>query len=155
MMQPASTLNSLWQRLRAGWTLVLIGVLCLLTACGTGVPGLSQTIVRKAIALQLTLAQEELSQQLPLDTSSPPKFTVKHVQIKQVEPTQIAHVDTYRVTGSYDLNRKEAGRSITQPSQFEVYLQPQVENKTWRLARLQGGTRQQAPTWGTYLIPMD
>ncbi len=154
-MQSAPMLNLLWQRLHAGCVLVLIGVLCVLTACGTGVPGLSQTIVRNAIALQLTLAQEELSQPLHLDTSSPPSFAVKHVQIKQVEPTTIAHVDTYRVTGSYDLKRKELGRPVTQPSQFEVYLQPQIENKTWRLARLQGGTRQQAPTWGTYLIPMD
>ncbi|WP_448561576.1 hypothetical protein [Trichothermofontia sp.] len=155
MMQPPSTLNLLGQCLRAGCVLVLLGLLCLLTACGTGVPGLSQAVVRNAIALQLSLAQEELSQQLHLDAPAPQSFTVKHVQIKRVEPTTIANTGAYHVTGSYDLKLKGAGRSLTQPSQFEVYLQPQPENETWRLARLQGGTRQQAPTWGTYLIPMD
>ncbi len=143
------------QPLRTGIAILLIGVLSLLTACGTGVPGLSQQVVRQAIALQLTLAQTELNQQLGLGDPNPNDFAVKHVQITQVEPTAIANTDTYRVTGSYDLKIKQAGASLTQHSPFEVYLQPQIENKTWRLARLQGGTRQHPPTWGTYLIPMD
>ncbi len=143
------------QPLRTGIAILLIGVLSLLTACGTGVPGLSQRVVQQAIVLQLSLAQTELNQQLSLGDPNPNDFAVKHIQITQVEPTAIGNTDTYRVTGSYDLKIKQAGSSLTQHSPFEVYLQPQAENKTWRLARLQGGTRQHPPTWGTYLIPMD
>ncbi len=142
------------QYLRTGIAIILIGMISLLTACGTGVPGLSQGIVQQAIALQLTLAQEEITRGWHLANPTPPDFAVKHVRIEHVEPTSIADTTAYRVTGSYDLKVK-SGQSLTQPSRFEVYLQPQLENETWRLARLQGSTRQQPPTWGTYLIPMD
>jgi len=151
------------QQLRSGIAIVLIGLLSLLTACGTGVPGLSRSTVRQAIALQLTLAQAELTQPLHRGEPSPDRaasplenrVTVKHVQIQTVEPTTIAQTPTYRVTGTYDLTIQQAGVSLTQPSPFEVYLQPQSENESWRLARRQGGTRQHPPTWGTYLIPND
>ena len=132
--------------------LVLIGMLLmLLTACGASLPPLSSQLVERAIALQLNLTQQQLSQQLQL---SAPRFKITHLEITNTEPLVIESLPSYHVQGTYNLNLKLAQRRVTeQKNRFDLYIQPQIEGKTWRLAVPQPTTNQPQATWLTYLIP--
>jgi len=129
--------------LRLIWIAVLIG---LLTACGvSGVP-LSIQLVEKAIALQLNLTQQQLHLQ-------PEQFKIARLEITDVEPLEIQKLPAYHVWGTYNLTVKLLGHRVTQQQNpFSVYLQLQKEGKTWRLARPQSTSKDNNPTWLTYLI---
>jgi hypothetical protein len=118
---------------RQGSLRVILAVILtgLLTACGaSGLPNTS--LVRKAIALQVSQTQQEISQQLRLDS---PKVEVDRVQIKTRSPLTIQNLTAYRIEGDYDFTLKLGDRNVAQKDNpFEVYLQRQPEGKTWRLA---------------------
>ncbi|KAM3095902.1 hypothetical protein ACKFKF_23770 [Phormidesmis sp. 146-12] len=117
--------------LRVILAIVLTG---LLTACGaSGLPNTS--LVRKAIAMQVSQTQQEISQQLRLD---PPKVEVDRIQIKTRSPLTIQNLTAYRIEGTYDFTLKLRDRKVAQKDNpFEVYLQRQLEGKTWRVAQPQ------------------
>ena len=130
-------------------TIALVGVLA---ACSNiNGPTPNKQLVRKAIALQLDRTQQQLTQQLHL--SEPASLAIARVRITKKEPLVVQDLPTFRVRGTYNLNVKLPKRQITQrQNPFEVYLQRQQENKTWRLLRPQptdGGTE----VWYSYLIP--
>jgi hypothetical protein len=112
----------------------------LLTACGAG-NAPDRTLVEKAIALQLSQTQQELTQQLFRGTISPVAAQISHVKIKQQRHLAIADLDGYRVRGTYDLTLDLPKQKVSQrQNRFEIYLQQQSEGKTWKLARpLAGG----------------
>jgi hypothetical protein len=130
--------------------MIAIALMILLSACGVaGRP--NQGLVEKAIDLQLRQAQATLSQQLNHAPAADPNVRISHVRIKHQEPLTIEDLQAYRVQGTYDLTQKYADRQITQNNNpFELYLQRQVEGKTWRLARLE--LKQGEPSWITQLI---
>ncbi|MGV0024915.1 hypothetical protein [Phormidesmis priestleyi] len=117
--------------LRVILAIILAG---LLTACG--VRELPNTaLVRKAIAMQVSQTQQEISQQLRLEA---PKVEVDRVQIKTRSPLTIQNLTAYRIEGTYDFTLKLRDRKVAQKDNpFEVYLQRQSEGKTWRLAQPQ------------------
>jgi hypothetical protein len=115
----------------------IVMLLMLLTACNGSVSPLSSQLVERAIALQL----------------SPPKFDITHLEITQTEPLVIESLPSYHVQGTYELNLKLSQRRTQQDNRFDLYIQPQKEGKTWRLALPQFTPNHPEVTWLTYLIP--
>lgn len=132
-------------------TAILLG---LLTACGTVGLEPSSQLVQRAIALQLSQTQQQLSQQLqPYIRPQLPKFEINQLVITEQKPLVIQDLPAYRVRGTYDLTIEQSRRRVTQQQNpFEVYLQRQKEGKTWRLALPHEGGKNTEPTWLTYLI---
>ena len=120
----------------------------LLTACNASRVAPSNQIVRRAIALQVSQTQQELSQQLRLES---PKLKVDRVKVMSQEPLTIQNLSAYRVQGNYDYTLKLSKRTVTQKDNpFEVYLQRQSEGKTWRLAQQQ--REENDSSWVTQLV---
>ncbi|NEP11677.1 MAG: hypothetical protein F6J92_30280 [Symploca sp. SIO1A3] len=127
----------------------------MLSACGTNTPtlGLAPTkqLVQKAIALQVSQTQQQLTQRLQ---SLPSKFDITQVKLKQIEPFFIGDLATYRVLGTYSLTIDLQKQRVTQQNNlFDIYLQRQKEGKTWRLAVPQAIAQGKPSNWRTYLIP--
>lgn len=125
-----------------------------LTACGTSTPTLgwapSKQLVQKAIALQVSQTQQQLTQQLQ---STPPKFEITQVVLKQLEPLFIDDLPAYHVRGTYNLKIELPQQQVTQQKNlFDVYLERQKEGKTWRLALPQDIGKVASRRWRTYLI---
>ncbi|NJP10319.1 MAG: hypothetical protein HC866_13285 [Leptolyngbyaceae cyanobacterium RU_5_1] len=135
--------------LRVIWAIALA---LLLTACGPSAPEPTTQLVEQAIALQLNQAQQELSQQLRLD-SPPTDIRVSRIKITQQTPLTIQNLQSYHIKGTCDFTVKRPKHSVTQhQTPFEVYLQRQMEGKTWRLASLKTNEDHQS-VWVTQRIP--
>lgn len=125
-------------------------VLVLLTACGS--IGLLPTseLVQKAIALQLSQTQQQLSQQVNLDFQG---FEIKRLAITQEQPLTIENLPAFHVRGNYDLIIKLPKRQLKQLQQpFDLYLQIQQEGKTWRLLLPDKGSKDNQRIWRSYMI---
>jgi len=119
--------------IRVTLAIILVG---LLTACGTQP---DRSIVEKAIDLQVSQTQQELSRQLFRD-STQLATQISQVKVKNQQRLAIEDLTAYRVQGTYDLTLKLPSRRVTQrQNSFDIYLQRQSEGKTWRLARRQTG----------------
>lgn len=146
--------------LRKTLAITLAFVLATLTACGA-VVGPPHDLVERAIALQFSQTQEELMQVLAPNTAQFPPFTIKHVRVTDQKSLKIDDLRSYQLQGTYDISLDFPDRHVTKrDNPFEVYLQRQVEGKTWRLARrqlkqkdaqkdLQKNTQE---TWTTQLV---
>jgi hypothetical protein len=135
--------------------LVLAAMLLVtLTACRTNTPPLSlapsQLLVKKAIMLQVSQRQQQLTQTLH---ALPPQIEISQVKLKQLEPLFINDLATYHVWGTYTLTLKLPEQKLTQQySSFDVYLQRQKEGKTWRLVLPDPINKETPANWRTYLI---
>lgn len=155
------------KRRQGGLKLVLILLLILfLSACGGKTPpkGLApgREIIKHAIAQQLTLTENRLTTQL--DRPSLTDFQVQNLKINSLNPLYLADLATYQITGTYTLKLNLPRQEITQnKNEFEVYLQRQIEGKTWRLLiRDQDSppsqdeeTEEKATAWKSYLVTED
>lgn len=121
--------------LRIIWTVVLVGLMGLLTACGGQTLGPSNSLIKQAIALQVSQTQAELTRQLRLSPEQLPEFSVRRVAIAEQEPVFIDRLSAFHLRGTYDLFLKLPTHNVTQTANpFDLYLQRQIEGKTWRLA---------------------
>lgn len=135
--------------------IIAIVMVVLLSGCGIGA-GPNQTLVKQAIAIQVSQTQQALTQQLYSSSSQTPEFEVDRVHITKRQPLKIQDLVSYRVQGTYDLTLKFPNHRVTQrENPFEVYLQRQVEGKTWRVAQLQAGDGERGDRWVTQLILTD
>lgn len=147
-----------WQRFC--FILLLIG---LITACGANQPpkGLApgREMIKHAIARKLTLTENRLTEQL--HNPSATDFKIQNVNIQKLNPIYIADLPTYQINGTYKLKLKLPKNKITQNNnQFEVYLQRQVEGKSWRLLIPESPPNQSSETeeqekaraWRSYLV---
>lgn len=121
-------------------------LLILLTACGNMGTEPSSKLVQIAIALQIEQTQQQLSQQLGVEFKG---FDIDHVKINKREPLEIQQLPAYHLSGTYDLTLKLPRQINQKHNPFDVYLQRQIEGKTWRLAIPQAG---KDTNWITYLI---
>lgn len=139
--------------MRRFYLVLLVAILCLLvSSCGVQLLIPDLLLVKQAIALQITLNQKQVSQEL-LVSENLPKLELGRVTISQIEPMVIQNLESYRIRGSYDLTIKLPRRHLTQKQNpFEVYLQRQQRGETWRLARPQIGNQNKEIIWLTYLI---
>ena len=152
-----------WSRWKSTFWVGLLVVGLALGGCGAigfGAPPVA--IVRRAVALQLLQTQTELLQQLgdsalaigrttpPAalpdravitldDLAAEPGLRVDRLRIQQQRPIDIDGRPGWQLNGDYDVRRGDRPRTpATQrqgPQTFEVYLQRELEGKTWRLAR--------------------
>ena len=144
--------------IRLIFSVILIAIFTLtLTACGTSKPSLglapSKQLVRKAIALQVSQTQQQLTKQLQ---SSASNFEITGVAMKQLEPLFLGDLPTYHILGTYNLKIQLPEQQTTQEkNSFDIYLQRQKQGKTWRLAIPEDNNKSSKATWRTYLIPFD
>jgi len=127
-------------------------LLVFLTACSsTPIMQPDRQLVQKALAVQLSQVQQQVSQKLHL--SSPLKLEIDRLEVKQQQQLKIGNLSAYRVAGTYDRTLQISQRRVTQAnSPFEVYLQLQQEGKTWRLTIPQNNDNGKIQTWRTYAI---
>ncbi|GFE69625.1 hypothetical protein [Chroococcus sp. FPU101] len=137
------------------YTLIFVGLLILLlNACSSPTPpkefAPDGETVKKAIMLQLKQTEASLSEYL--DASSP-KLDISKINVKKLEPIFIAKLATYHLQGTYNLNLKLPRQKVTQQSNpFDVYIQRQIEGKTWRLLKRDLHNDDAQPQWTSYLI---
>jgi hypothetical protein len=164
---------------QSGLKIILILLLSVLTACGGNTPpkGLApeRDIIKHAIARKITLTENRLTEQLdqPLKPMSSAQngsrpqdsnltdFKVQNLKIKTLNPLYIADLPTYQITGTYTLKLNLPRQEITQEqNEFEIYLQRQVEGKTWRLliketsppVATEEEQEEKATAWASYLV---
>ena len=132
----------------------LITFFCLLLiACSAGRPPIEFSpdgeIVQKAIALQLANAESQISQQLK---TIKPTLTISQVRVDKIEPIFIESLPSYHLQGTYNLQLNLSRQDVLQKGNFfDLYLQRQVEGKTWRLLRRLIKADGEAQ-WRSYLI---
>jgi len=126
--------------------MVLIGLLVSCSATGSSP---NQALVKKAIALQLRLTQEELNSPLHLERS--PQLDVKGIEITNSDRLREEKLPTFYIQGTYNLDIQLSEQTIKQRhNPFEVYVQQQIEGETWRLLRSQ--TTDKGTEWFSYQI---
>ncbi|OWY66507.1 hypothetical protein B7486_36180 [cyanobacterium TDX16] len=133
--------------------LVSIGILLIfLTACSsTPIVVPNERLVQKALAVQLSQLQQQISQKLHLST--PLQLEIDRLRIQEQQQLKIGNLPAYRIIGTYDRTLQISQRRLTQENNpFEVYLQLQKEGKTWRLAIPQTTNEDKIQSWRTYLI---
>ena len=138
--------NSRWYQ-----RIFLVMCILLLTACSR-TPyslqfGLDEAVVKQAIALQLNQREQVISQSL----STPvPQLEINQIKINSIEPIFIANLPSYHLQGTYNLILNLPRQQVTQKrNTFEIYLQRQLEGKTWRLLKRDN---QEDEQWFTYSI---
>lgn len=120
------------------WLLSIV-MLLWLTACSGPTPSLGfapeGTIITRAITVALEQTQASLAQQL---TTSLPDTEISNIKVTAIEPLYIGKLPTYHLKGTYVLKLNLAdNKTEKQTNEFDIYLQRQIEGKTWRLLRKQ------------------
>jgi hypothetical protein len=131
--------------------ILAIALALIITACSAVGKEPTVELIGQAIAVNLSQTQQELSQQLGLN-STPDAIQVKHIKVSQQTPLKIHNLPSYRIKGTCDFTIKQPKHSVSQQNiPFEVYLQHQPEAKTWRVADLKSDA-EGSLTWLTQPI---
>lgn len=134
--------------------ILAVMAILLLTACGAPSPPTELAppgeIVEKAILLQLKQTEQNLSQKL---NASTPELELGRIDVKQIEPVYIAKLPAYHLQGSYNLKLKLARQQVNQKkNEFDIYLQRQIEGKTWRWLKKEPPQADGKSVWTSYSI---
>jgi hypothetical protein len=126
----------------------------LLASCSTPKPPLEFApegeIIQKAIAMQITQTQQGIGQQLK---ASSPDAEVSQIVVKKIEPVVVGTLPTYHLKGTYNLTLALPRQKVTQKNnRFDLYLQRQIEGKTWRLLKRKFDVNTQENSWASYII---
>lgn len=135
------------------WLLALL-LIFLLNACSTVTPPLEFApdgeIIQKAIALGLEQTEQHLSQRL---NASRPTFEIGQINVQKIEPVVVGNLPTYHLQGNYNLTLTLPRQTVTQQkNRFDLYLQRQIEGKTWRLLKREPQKNSTETRWSSYLI---
>ncbi|MDJ1185239.1 hypothetical protein [Roseofilum casamattae] len=118
--------------------LIAIALVMLLVACSLSNSNPDRALVKKAIALQLHLAREQLNSSQPMEETF--KGEIKKLEIDRSDRLLDRRLPTFHVQGTYQLSAQlSVGTRKQKNSPFEIYLQQQIERKTWRLLRSEAG----------------
>lgn len=126
-------------------TLVILVLAVFLSACSVfGGPSLS--VLRRAIAHQVELSQQQISVQFYSTPRSIP-FSIRRIRVSETEKIKIKTQTAYHVTGQYDIDfRSGLNRSTQSDNAFEVYVIQSTENdEEWLLALPNSASP--SPTW--------
>ena len=128
-------------------------LLILLNACTSYKPPTefapNGEIILQALTMQVKQTQNKLSTELELPA---PDLGISKVKVTQIDPIYIDKLAAYHLTGTYTLKLKQSTKSIVQKdSVFELFLQRQIEGKTWRLL-LKSLTSNDPEQWSSYLV---
>jgi hypothetical protein len=128
-------------------------LILLLTGCSAANPPTEFApdgeVVENAILLQLSQTEQRLSQQL---NASYPQLEISQIQVKKLDPVFIADLAAYHLQGTYNLKLILPRQEVMQKNNpFDIYLQRQIEGKTWRLLKREviSGKKTQ---WKSYLV---
>jgi hypothetical protein len=148
-----SIVKGMYRRVKFRSLLAFI-LIILLNACSTATPPLEFApdgeIIQKAIALGLEQTEKHLSQKL---NTSRPEFEIGQINVKKIEPVVVGNLPTYHLQGTYDLKLTLPRQKVTQPkNRFDLFLQRQVEGKTWRLLKRETRQNSTEIQWSSYLI---
>lgn len=129
-------------------------LILLLTACSTVTPprefSPSGDIVKKAIALQLKITEQAISEQL---STQNPNFSINQVTVEVLEPVYIGQLPTYHLQGKYNLTLNLPSQERNQQNnEFEIYIQRQLKGQTWRLLKQEMIEAEKKVQWRSYLI---
>lgn len=133
------------------FSLLVVLVLALtISACGSPTPPKTFApdgkVIERAIAVSIEQAQQNLSNQL---TTSIPESEITKISVSQLEPLYLGKLPTYHLQGTYRLTLKLSDTKVEkQDNQFDIYLQRQIEGKTWRLLKQEPETEQ----WLSYSL---
>ncbi|MCU0536194.1 MAG: hypothetical protein MUD14_20090 [Hydrococcus sp. Prado102] len=145
---PRSIIHNRWIN-----AIVTIAFILLLSACSSIKPPIEFApdgeIVQKAIALQLSQTQQRIGQQL---NASRPEFKITQISVKKIEPIAVGNLAAYHLTGTYNLTLILPRQQVKQKNNhFDLYLQRQIEGKTWRLLKRNANSSQHNQ-WSSYII---
>lgn len=136
------------------WKILAVIAILFLTACGAPTPPTELAppgdIVQKAIILQLKQTEQNLSQKL---NASTPELEISRIDVKKLEPVYIAKLPAYHLEGSYNLKLKLLRQQVNQTkNEFDIYLQRQIEGKTWRWLKKEPPQDNGKSRWTSYSI---
>lgn len=129
-------------------------LILLLSACSSTTPPTelapNGTLVTKALTLYVNQTQSDLGDNLG---TSPPEFSLSRINVNNLEPIYIGKLPAYHLRGTYNLTLNYSTQKVTQKDNpFDIYLQRQIEGKTWRLLKRAQDTAEDSPKWFSYLI---
>jgi hypothetical protein len=112
-------------------------LILLLTACNAPTPPTEFApdgeIIKKALILSISQAQERLGNSLGV---AQPSLEIGQINVTLLEPVYIANLSAYHLQGNYNLTLKLPHQRIQQSKNpFDIYLQRQIEGKSWRLLK--------------------
>ncbi len=99
--------------------------------------------------MQINPSQIYLSQNL---SQSQPRLDITKVKIRHSEITVVENLPTYHLRGSYQVNLHLSRHKFQQNQPFDLYIQQQTQNKSWRLLILKYVDHQKISHWHSYLI---
>jgi hypothetical protein len=135
-------------------SLITALLLFFLTACGSPTPPTEFApdgeTVSKALLLQVRHASDRLSESLKVDR---PEIKIDKIDVRTLEPVYVGDLAAYHLRGEYDLILKLPRQKNTrQRNDFELYLQRQIEGKTWRLLERSADENDAETRWRSYLV---
>ncbi|MDV2999694.1 MAG: hypothetical protein N5P05_001300 [Chroococcopsis gigantea SAG 12.99] len=126
----------------------------LLPACAASTPprefSPGGAIVQKAILLQLQQTQSALGDSLQVKK---PGVSIKDIKVKSLDPVYVSRLAAYHLQGTYKLTIKPDSQPSTQQvNEFDLYLQRQIEGKSWRLLKREVNPADSPEQWKSYLV---
>ncbi len=130
-------------------------LMALLSGCGIFKPPIKFApdgdIVHKAVALEINTMEQRISDRLQ---TTRPKLEIGEIAVKAIEPIYIDNLPVYHLKGTYNLKLELPRQQVRQKdNSFDIYLQRQVEGKTWRLLRREVSSGESEPQWLSYSLP--
>jgi hypothetical protein len=112
-------------------------LILLLTACNAPTPPTEFApdgeVIKKALILSISQAQERLGNSLGV---AQPSLEIAQINVTLLEPVYIANLSAYHLQGNYNLTLKLPHQRVQQSKNpFDIYLQRQIEGKSWRLLK--------------------
>lgn len=99
--------------------------------------------------MQINPSQIHLSQNL---LQSQPRLDITKVKIRQSEIIVVENLPTYHLRGSYQVNLHLPRHKFKQNQPFDLYIQQQKQNKSWRLLIPKSIGSNSKSSWHSYLI---
>jgi hypothetical protein len=113
-----------------GLGLIILVVNLGLTGCGISARFPSDQITARAIAMQISPTYSHLSQKL---SQPSPNVEISKVRVKSIITLVVDQLPTYRLQGTYSLTLKLPHHELKENQSFDLYIQQQSQNKSWRL----------------------
>ncbi|MGL6283405.1 MAG: hypothetical protein ACRC2J_13465 [Microcoleaceae cyanobacterium] len=125
----------------------------MLTGCQINLFIPDQQLIGRAIARQIELTSLNLQENLLMQGNADREFIIDRVLIDNIELLNMISERSYHVKGSYHLQTDIPSQTKTPTNHpFDIYIQRQIEGKTWRLLRPIFDQEGKQINWRSYLI---
>ena len=124
-----------------------------LTSCQINLFIPDQQLIGRAIARQMQLTSSNLQENLLMQGKVNQAFIIDRVLIDNIETSDIMGGRSYHVRGAYHLQSDPPSQTKMRANHpFDLYIQRQIEGKTWRLLRPVFNQEGKQINWLSYLI---